>query len=191
MKENFNKTYNNLTRTLSTPEFAYRMYGIWFLVVLVYFGMFQILPLCRSIYNKHSFTKELKDLNSKIQTNIAMVKVGTDSLDKYKDQYKLVTEQFPDNYQTQNFLVDLSFATASFGYKLTKFDPFAPEFMETVGGSPGVTVTVEGAGSLAGLVQNIEKLKYVYQVNKIQYVKQTRGESATIEIFLYEMGEGL
>jgi len=176
----------DLNRLLSNPSILLKVLAVWATVVLVVVGVFGIIPQIRLLLsNIQTYPKMIK-INGALTEKINVIDEEYKKIEQNKNGVELLDTLLPDGYGIQNYIVDLSFATAKSGFQLSDL-----LVQGNVGFTSGVITTAafEGDGSLGDLVATVESLKRVSQVSKLRFTSSSGEQKASLEINIYSLGE--
>ena len=173
---------------MADPFFALKMYGMWAVAALLFFGVWGVNPLIRVLVDKYNTILEMKSINlsmSKKIDEINKIRVDTDA---YAKQIELLNSYLPDGDSTQNYLVDLSFTGAISGHILTQLSSDT----NTEGGPiQKVTAKLSGSNylSIPKLVKDVESMKTITQISSVTFSSERGLSSVDLSLEIYYMGK--
>ncbi len=182
-----NKIKNNLTRMIADPSFAFRVYGIWAFMVVVFFGVLGVYPLYKVVIQKYQTMTDMKNVNLSLEKKINFLTTEQAAAEKYKSKIELLDNYLPDEINAQDYLVDLSLITSKAGFGLVGLNP-------AIGDQPSrehaLLATLKGSGyiGLIDLVNNIESMGRTTQIDKLTYVFDRSIGKIDLDLTIYTLG---
>jgi len=166
VKKNITKAPSDISRRLKDTAFALRIYSIWAMSIFLVFGLFGIYPQTKMLIESVRTHREMQSINKVLADKINFVNQEALSITQNTSGIAALDKALPKDYEVQNYVVDFSFAVSRTGYGLTGMNVGEPS---DGGRSIAVNATLEGNGSLGGLVKSIESLSRAAQVNGISF----------------------
>jgi Tfp pilus assembly protein PilO len=179
------KLLSKINRSLNNPAFLLKVLSRWAFLSLIVFGFFGIYPQVKILFNGISTFSEMKKINVLLKEKITAVRVESVKVEENQAGITALNSFLPDDYGVQNYVVDLSFATAKTGFVLTGL---RVEWPTSYSSGVKAGADLKGTGSFKNLVSTVESLKRISQVNELKFTNQNeeKNTSLLIDIFIPE-----
>jgi Tfp pilus assembly protein PilO len=179
------KLLTNLNRALMNPTIYLKVLRIWAIASLVIFGFFGVYPQIKALSEGLKTYSEMKNINKLLKEKTDLIRSESLKMEGHQNGIKILDTYLPDDYEVQNYIVDLSFASAKNGYALIGLTVESP-----TGYSPGVIAraNLNGSGGFKELVSTVESLKRISQVDELKFTDEKDEKKVTllIDIFILE-----
>lgn len=172
----------NLNRMLDNPPVFLKVLRGWAVLSFVVFGLFGIYPQAKTLLKSVETYSEMQKINKSLKEKTDLIRSESLKVEKNQRGVTALNTYLPDDYEVQNYIVDLSFATAQTGYTLTGFRVDWPTDY-----SPEVKAYADlnGMGKFKELITTIESLKRVSQVNDLRFSNQNDDKSVLLQIEIF------
>lgn len=182
MRDRLQRTYNNISRLISNEYIAYKIYLVWLVMTLVLFGFFGIYPLSKSIFANYKLTREMVKTNSMLTKKIADITDAKEKMDRVSGFLNLLELYLPEEFSTQNYMVDFIFVAADGDYVVDRFTPLAqtPTIVD-------ISVNLIGIGDFLKVINNLEALIRVTEIQNIRFTKNVEYNELTLTVRTFIM----
>ena len=163
-----NKINLGLKRVFSNDYLTFRVYLVWGVITIVVVCLFGLIPASESLIDNFKIANEMKKTNAELGNKIdklQKLKEDLDTISQYTDTFE---KNFPEYYDAQNHMVELSFLSERAGFDLDNFNPNG-----FTGNEVSVSLKVSGSGDLYNLLKSIESAPRLSEVTNIQVNKST------------------
>ena len=171
-------------RNLENSSFILKLYTGWALAAFILFGVIGIYKQVSDLTKKNSVIKEISVLNDSLRKKIEVIGNEKAKIDKNTEGVNFLNRYLPDDYGTEDYIVDFSFSVAEKGFK---FKSYTQQNVSEDSHTIDATVDLEGSGDFGGLLSNIESLKRIAQVKKIDVRNVQRGYAVNVLLNIYVM----
>ncbi len=185
MNENQSKEsfINFIRRTLTNEAISLKIYIIWGLVTLVVFGFLGFLPVSKNFLSNVKLLDELYQNNLKLEKKIEELKIAKEKVEIVGDDVNILDNFLPDEFLSQNYLVDMSLLFGQAGYSLDSVS-----FQNKDTHEINMSIRATGKGNLKDLVKSLEESK---KLNEIQSITDGIGDredsiNMTVKSFIME-----
>lgn len=158
-KESF---INYLRRILTNEAISLRLYIIWGVLTLIIFGFMGFLPVSKIFLANANLLNELYQNNLNLEKKIEDLKIAKGRVDLVGEDVNILDKFLPDEFQAQNYLVDMSVIFGQAGYSLDSVSFLNKDSNEVV-----MSIRASGKGSLKNLVKSLEESKKLNEIQSI------------------------
>lgn len=174
---------NLIRRILSNEAISIKIYIVWGLLTLLIFGFMGFLPVSKIFLSNISLLEDLYQNNLSLEKKIDELEVAKEKVELIGDDANILDKFLPNEFQAQNYLVDMSVIFGQSGYSLDSVSFSTKDANEV-----NMTLRVSGKGNLKDLVSKLEESKKLNEIQNIRYSVGSREDSLnmTIKSFIME-----
>lgn len=174
---------NLIRRILSNESISIKIYIVWGLVTLLMFGFFGFLPVSKIFLSNISLLDDLYQNNLNLEKKIDELEVAKERVELVGEDVNILDKFLPDEFQAQNYLVDMSVIFGQSGYSLDSIS-----FTNKDAHEVNMSLRISGKGNLKDLVSKLEESKKLNEIQSIRYSVGSREDSLnmTIKSFIME-----
>lgn len=181
----FSRFYNGLKRILSNESVSYRVYLIWGVITLVFFGLFGLLPISINTVSNLKLANEMSKNNKNLDKKIVYLKKMKEDLKVVEESTQLLDIYLPDVYDPQNHVVELSVIVGDAGFSLSKFSSNLSNLENK--NYIDSNLTVIGNGNLDKLISDIESSGRLSEIKNLSVSKGKEEVNIVMTIRSYIM----
>ena len=177
---------NLIRRILSNEAIAIKIYIVWGLITLVVFGFMGFLPVSKIFLSNIDLLDDLYQNNLNLEKKIDELKVAKEKVELVGEDANILDKFLPDEFQAQNYLVDMSVIFGQSGYSLDSIS-FTNTSVNNVD-EVTMNLRISGKGNLKDLVASLEESKKLNEIQSIRFSVGGREDSLhmTIRSFIME-----
>lgn len=175
--EKTNDFLNSIRRILSNESISIKIYIVWGLVTLVLFGFMGFLPVSKIFLSNIALLEDLYKNNLNLEKKIEELEVAKERVELVGDDVDILDKFLPDEFQAQNYLVDMSIIFGQSGYSLDSVS-----FTNKDASEVNMSLRVSGKGNLKDLVYRLEESKKLNEIQSIKYGVGNREDSLNMNI---------
>lgn len=164
-KESF---VNYLRRLLTNEAISLKIYIIWGLLTLVVFGFLGFLPVSKNFLSNVKLLDELYQNNLSLEKKIEELKIAKEKVEIVGDDVNVLDTFLPDEFQAQNYLLDMSEIFGKIGYSLDSVS-----FQKRESNEVEMNIRASGKGNLVDLVKSLEESR---KLNEIKIINTSFSE---------------
>lgn len=172
-----NDFLNSIRRILSNESISIKIYIVWGVVTLLLFGFMGFLPVSKIFFSNISLLEDLYQNNLKLEKKIEELEVAKEKVELVGDDVNILDKFLPDEFQAQNYLVDMSVIFGQSGYSLDSVS-FNNKNVNEV----DMSLRISGKGNLKELVSKLEESKKLNEIQNIRYGIGSREDSLNMSI---------
>lgn len=173
--------FSNILRYLKFLDKSSFFYFYIFIICILVFGMFGIIPLTSSIFEKITLLKNMNNaLSSLNEKEKSLISASKDYEEIFPYIYYL-DSYMPKDINLDDYIIGLNSVISINGFFLNRVHPEAA----IKDNSLSVSINLDGYGNLNDLVKNIESLKRLTSISNLS-VNQVKGRESidiTLQIF--------
>ncbi|MBW6441924.1 hypothetical protein K0B04_03435 [Patescibacteria group bacterium] len=163
MKEIINWVNNTINRFISNEAVAVKIYIYWGLVTLLFFGFFGFYPVSKIFISNVKVLDEMYQNNLKLEKKIEELKIAKEKIDIVGDDFKILDQFLPDDFEPQTYMVELALLAGESGYSLDRIS-----FGKIDKSRVSMTLGITGKGNLIDLVRSIETSGRITEIENIR-----------------------
>jgi Tfp pilus assembly protein PilO len=172
----------DISRRLKDTAFSLKVYSTWAVLTFLVFGLMGIYPQAEILFKSIRTREEMQEINKALGNKINYLNQEALKIEGVDRGVKALEKTLPEDYEVQNYVVDLSFATAEAGYALVGL---STEGVINENQGTAVSAELEGNGNIGKLIESIESLDRAAQVKQIKFVGKDNERKATCLLDIY------
>ncbi len=173
-KESF---INFLRRTLTNEAISLKLYIIWGFLTLIIFGFLGFLPVSKIFLSNFKLLNELYQNNLNLEKKIEELKIAKERVDVVGEDVSILDNFLPDEFQAQNYLVDMSVLFGQSGYSLDSVS-----FQNKDSNEVNMSIRASGKGSMKDLVKSLEESRKLNEIQSMTVGIGDRDDSVNMSI---------
>lgn len=164
MNENQTKEtlINYLKRILTNEAISLKLYLIWGVLTLIIFGFMGFLPVSKIFLANVNLLNEIYQNNLSLEKKIEELKIAKEKVELVGDDVNILDNFLPDEFQAQNYLVDMSVIFGQAGFSLDSVS-----FQNKDSNEIDMGIRATGKGNLKDLVKSLEESKKLNEIQSI------------------------
>lgn len=166
MKEKVQKLSNNLNRLLTGEVVSRNIYLCWAISAFLLIGIFGICPFTKELVGKYQIYVQMTKLNKDLSRKVSDISNASEKIKLVSDDILYLDRYLPNDFDTQNYMVDFITASGEAGYYVDTFTP-----TEGAEGAAEIYISLSGRGDVTQLVKSLESLKRVSEIQDITLSK--------------------
>lgn len=171
-----------IQRTFSNEAISIKIYIAWGIVTLVVFGFLGVLSISKTFLTNAKLLDDLYTNNLKLENKVEELKVSKERVDLVGGDADILDEFLPDEFQPQDYLVNLSVISGKSGYFLDSVI-----FQEVGESEVNMSLRLSGKGNTKDIIRDLETSKKLNEIKDIDFSVGDREDSLNISIKSFMM----